>query len=275
MKKIKLFNVTFVNIGFTLNVTTFNYLDYRYLQPCNEPWYFIECCSKIFPFNSLSCNKIFLACCTNTDISSIMQWKGQKTAEISSLVLKPTPNLELLVNQFNNVTPENNNDPENISSSKYYDIDEMHNVEIPNKNKSLSLFHINACSLHKKFDDLQHLLSCTKNNFDMIGVTETRITKQVSLLNNLNLNNYSYEFAPTETTAVGTLLYIANHLSQKCHNDLNIYKKNELESTFIEIVNPKKSNIIVGVIYRHPSMDNTDLKSEYLNTKTYPPAQRF
>ena len=48
------------------------------------------------------------------------------------------------------------------------------------------------------------------------------------------------------------LLYIANHLSYKCRNDLNIYKKNELESTFIEIVNPKKSNILVGVIYRHP-----------------------
>ena len=62
-----------------------------------------------------------------------MQWKAQKTAEISSLLLKPTPNLELLVNQFNKVTPENNNDPENISSSKYYDIDEMYNVGIPNK----------------------------------------------------------------------------------------------------------------------------------------------
>ena len=33
--------------------------------------------------------------------------------------------------------------------------------------------------------------------------------------------------------------------------------KNELESTFIEIVNPKKSSIIVRVIYRHPSMDLT------------------
>ena len=44
-----------------------------------------------------------------------MQWKGQKTVETSSLVLKPTPNLELLVNQLNNATPENNNDPENIS----------------------------------------------------------------------------------------------------------------------------------------------------------------
>ena len=79
-------------------------------------------------------------------------------------------------------------------------------------------------------------MSCTKNNFYIIWVTETRITKQISLLNNFNLNNYSYEFTPTETTAGGTLLYIANHLSHKCYNDLNIYKKNELESTFTETV---------------------------------------
>ena len=37
-------------------------------------------------------------------------------------------------------------------------------------------------------------------------------------------------------------------------NDLNIYESKELESVFIEIVNPKKVNDIVGVIYRHPSM---------------------
>ena len=69
--------------------------------------------------------------------------------------------------------------------------------------------------------------------------------KYISLLNNLNLNSYSFEFTPTETSAGGTLLYIANHLSYKFCNDLNIYKKNELESTFIETLNPKKSNIIV------------------------------
>ena len=77
-------------------------------------------------------------------------------------------------------------------------------------------------------------------------------------------NNYSFEFTPTETSAGGALLYIANHLSYKCRNDLNIYKNNELESTFIEIVNSKKSNIIVGVIYKHPSMDLADLNSNYL-----------
>ena len=71
-------------------------------------------------------------------------------------------------------------------------------------------------------------------------MTNNRITKQVSLLNNLNLNKYSFEFTPTETSGGGTHLYIANHLSYKRRNDLNIYKKNELESIFIEIVNPKK-----------------------------------
>ena len=41
----------------------------------------------------------------------------------------------------------------------------------------------------------------------------------------MNLNNYSFEFTPTETSAGGTVLYIANHLLYKCCNDLNIYKK--------------------------------------------------
>ena len=101
-------------------------------------------------------------------------------------------------------------------------------------------------------------MSCTKNNFAIIGVTQTRISKQFSLLNDLNLNNYSYELTPTETTAGGTFLYIANHLSYKCLSDLNIYKKNELDSTFIEIV-------IYRVICRHPFMDLTDFNSNYLN----------
>ena len=109
------------------------------------------------------------------------------------------------------------------------------------------------------------ILSCTKKKIDIIAISETKVTRQVSLLNNLNLNNYLFEFTPTETSAGGTLLYIAIHLSYKCRNDLNIYQKNELESTFIEIVNPKKSNILVGVIYRHPSMDFADFNCNYLN----------
>ena len=38
-----------------------------------------------------------------------------------------------------------------------------------------------------------------------------------------------------------------------------------MESTFIEIINPKKSNIIIGCIYRHPDMDPNDFNNDYLN----------
>ena len=141
-----------------------NYLDYRHLQNCDESGHCIECCSRIFPFSSLSINKEFLACCTNTTDTNIIQWKDLENDHASSLSLKPSSNLELLVNQFSNATPGNSNDPEKISSTKYYDIEEMHNIEIPHNNKSLSLFHINACSL--------------KKNFDIIAISETKIRNQ-------------------------------------------------------------------------------------------------
>ena len=64
-----------------------------------------------------------------------------------------------------------------------------------------------------------------------------------------------YEFTPTESTAGGILLYIADYLAYQKRNNLNIYVNNFLESTFIEATSPSKTNIIVGWIYRHPTMD--------------------
>ena len=77
----------------------------------------------------------------------------------------------------------------------------------------ISLFHINSCCLNTNTDHPQRLLNCTSKNFDIIAVSETRISKHLSLLSDLNLNNYSFEFTPTEISAGGSLLYIANHLS--------------------------------------------------------------
>ena len=58
----------------------------------------------------------------------------------------------------------------------------------------------------------------------------------------VSIQNYSYEFCP-EIKAGGTLIYIRNNLSYKTRNDLKIYKSFELESTFIKICNPKKTNM--------------------------------
>ena len=116
MKKIKLFRVTSMNFGFMLNVTIL-----------------------IIQIN-LPSRKNFLACCISTD-SNITQWKDLENDHNNLLSLKPSSYLELLVNQISNATPENSNGPEKISSSKYH-IEEMHNIELTQKNKLLSVFHI-------------------------------------------------------------------------------------------------------------------------------------
>ena len=127
-------------------------------------------------------------------------------------------------NQFNNITENHtNNDPNNVVECRYYDTEEIQTLKIPNKNKSLSMFHINTCSLSKNFDDLEYLLKTTNMNFDIIAISETRITKNINnILSNINLNNYAFEFTPTESSAGGTLIYAANHLAYKPRADLQI-----------------------------------------------------
>ena len=83
------------------------------------------------------------------------------------------------------------------------------------------------------------------------------------------MNNVSFEFTPTKSSAGGTFPYVANHSSYKPCLDLNIYESNELESTFIEILNPKKSNMVIGYIYKHPSIDLNDFNTNYLNLFCY------
>ena len=46
--------------------------------------------------------------------------------------------------------------------------------------------------------------------------------------------------------------------------DLKIYKAKELESIFIEIMHPLDKNVIVGCIYRHPSMSLKEFNNSYL-----------
>ena len=172
----------------------------------------------------------------------------------SSVLLKPPLSLELLFNQYNNSSPEQQNDPENVVNSRYF---EFQSLEFCQKEKSLSLslslslFHINACSLSKNFDNLVYLLKCTKKNFDIIAVSETRISKKTSLTSNINLNNYYFETTPTESTAGGTMLYVFNRLSYKSRPDLNMYEKDQLESTFIETI-LKRATLLLAVSINIP-----------------------
>ena len=96
------------------------------------------------------------------------------------------------------------------------------------------LWVFNTCPLSKNIKELEYLLDKTKIDFDVIAISESRIKKDKSPIESLNLKGYSHESCPTESAAGGTLLYISNNLSYKPRNDLCIYKSAELESTFVK-----------------------------------------
>ena len=122
MIKIELFNMNFVTIGFTLIAITLIFIDYKFLQNSNDPWYCILYCSQIFPFNSMKINKNFSMCASN--FHNVNKQVNTLNNE-SSLLLKPSENLKTLLNQFNNnASPEDNNDPENVVQFKYDYINE-------------------------------------------------------------------------------------------------------------------------------------------------------
>ena len=64
-----------------------------------------------------------------------------------------------------------------------------------------------------------------KKFFHIMAVSETKISKKTSVISNVNLNSYSFESTPTESSAGGTMLYISNHLPYKPQTGLNICEK--------------------------------------------------
>ena len=184
--------------------------------------------------------------------------------------------------------------PKKINSN-YYDINQQQTLKEFTDKSSLFLFHLNTYSLSKNIDNFEHLIQSTKTDFDIIAVFESKVNKNKLPPIDINIPNYSYEFCPMEANAGGTLIYVRNHLSYKTRNDLKIYKTFELESTFFEICNPKKANIIIGCIYKHPNMNINafnelfdqlskenktifflgDFSINLLNYDIYPPTNEF
>ena len=55
-------------------------------------------------------------------------------------------------NEFNSLSSDINNTPENVINSNYYDIDQLQTLNEFTDNSSLTLIHLNTCSLSKNID---------------------------------------------------------------------------------------------------------------------------
>ena len=150
-----------------------------------------------------------------------------------------------------------------LINCKYTDIESFNHKKDPNK---FSIFHTNIGSISKHIDELRDTLSFLNYDFDIIGITETKIRKNIKTKVNLDIDGYKYYYTPTESEKGGTLIYISDKLNSKPRLDLEkqLYKSGILESSVLEIMNPRKKNILVTCIYRHPSMDLKEFNEDFL-----------
>ena len=121
---------------------------------------------------------------------------------------------------------------ENSISYDYYDVND-HNKIVINQS-DLTVIHLNISSLALHIDKLELFLSLIKTKFDIICISESRITKNNSLTTNINIPGYNFEHTPTESKAGGSLMYISDKISYKLRNDLNVYCSKQLKQSSLK-----------------------------------------
>ena len=166
-------------------------------------------------------------------------------------VTKFTVACDKITSNINN--DEDCNLPQMIDSN-YCNINEFNSNKI-DKPSSFGLLHINIASLNKHIDDLKLILSLLTHDFDVIGISEHKIHKSsVKPTANLKIPGYhEFVFQPTETSHGGTGFYLKDYIDYVERTDLDFSSVGDFETSFIEIKFPKKKNLIIGCIYRHPT----------------------
>ena len=203
-----------------------------------------------------------------------------ETQNGANIRLTPTPSQQKIIDRLKNLIQQKNSNHDHDDQDKYgdlpdnefdkplscsyYSCEEFVNAKLQ-AHENFSILHLNIHSIQLHVEELRILLHALNYDFDIIAISESK------LKNVPNIDITLPGFHPPEckyTTAEkgGTLLYVSKNLHYKPRKDLDIYAKKELESTFVEIINKKSSNDVVGVIYRHPTMDtNTFIDDKLTN----------
>ena len=109
-------------------------------------------------------------------------------------------------------------------------------------------FHLNISCLTFHLYELIVLMAQCKLNFHFLVISETRLKLIRSSLNHISMPGYNTEHTATESSNFGTLLYIKQGINYKLRKDLQIYKSKELESTFVEVLEPVMSEKIYIIV---------------------------
>ena len=137
--------------------------------------------------------------------------------------------------------------------SKYYTPSEFFSAKF--KKNSFSILHINIVSLSAHIDELKTLLSFLDHPFDVIGISETKISEQRHITTNISLDGYIFENTPTETHYGGVGLFIKNGINYNKRLDLSKSLHGISESIFVELsgANGKKNSSWMCISTSFPS----------------------
>ena len=116
-----------------------DYVDFQYIKFSNKTWHCYNCSKDLFPFTKINNFKLY-------PLISDKIYCNSDSNE-SCLELKPPKNLSHLFNEFNSFSSDINNTIENIINSNYYDANQLQTLKEFTDKISLSLFHLNICSL--------------------------------------------------------------------------------------------------------------------------------
>ena len=110
--------------------------------------------------------------------------KQVKSTHIAKPAISNTENFIKAINSENKIT-------------KYFTIKDL-NSTFNDIGNTFSLFHlsINLISFH--FDELESLISKSSNDFQIIGISETRLKKTQETTTNIQSENHKIEHVPTE-----------------------------------------------------------------------------
>ena len=224
-----------------------------------QQWFCVNCANNIFPFNSTNSHDIL------SDSFNSNELCNDASKDLTDYnCLENITELKLDKLNLNHFHPNADNDiDQNLNFTidfKYYITHKFHKLSRNfNSNHLLffGLMHTNICSLNKNFNNLEILTTSLQHKFDIIALSETRITTNNDLNSkNIALNGYQqYVGTSGKSMKWGCGFFISNELSFIPREDLNIcYSNNnsEFEANWIEIQSQNNKNFLIAVIYRHP-----------------------
>ena len=235
--------------------------DSIYVNRNQSNWLCPVCSAEVFPFNHYEDDTLFYETVSNC----FFDIKSRTIARLRGYQFNP---FEL--NEDNLNLPHMDSDPdlqyfndvtyiETLNKCDYYMVKDFNAMIKDNDLKgksSLSFMHLNIRSLPKHASEFEAFMAELTINFDIIGITETWLTKSNSDLYDIDIYTH---FNQTRNGKMGggVSLFVRSHINCVIRSDLCLMD-NFIEVLFVEM--PKRSSglmkkVLIGVVYRPPNSD--------------------